>query len=273
MPELPEVETVRRRLVPHLTGRTLAEVAVLDHRLTDPEPPEAVAARLTGARVERLGRRGKYLLIELADGAALTVHLRMTGNLLWLPSPPGLAPPFLRAQARLDDGSYLGYTDVRRFGTWRVAEDGAEAYLAGKLGPEPLGDWSPADLGRALAGRKAPVKAAILDQRVVAGVGNIYADEALYAAKIHPLAPAGRLSRARVARLHAAVREALQAGIDAQGASIRDFRTPDGGYGSAQERFAAYGRGGDPCERCGTPLRRTVVAQRGTVYCPRCQRF
>jgi formamidopyrimidine-DNA glycosylase len=273
VPELPEVETVRRRLLPHLSGRTLVEVEVLDHRLTDPEPPEAVAARLLGARVETLGRRGKYLLIELADGAALTVHLRMTGNLLWLSSPPAAAPPFLRARALLDDGSYLGYTDVRRFGTWRVAEDGAEALLAGKLGPEPLGDWDAADLARAFAGRRAPVKAAILDQRVVAGVGNIYADEALFAARIHPAAPAGRLSRARVARLHEAVRDALQAAIEAQGASIRDFRTPDGGYGSAQERFLAYGRGGEPCERCGTPLRRTVIAQRGTTYCPRCQRF
>ena len=117
------------------------------------------------------------------------------------------------------------------------------------------------------------MKAALLDQRVVAGVGNIYADEALFAARVHPAAPAGRLSRARVARVHEAVRAALQAGIDAQGASIRDFRTPDGGYGSAQERFAAYGRGGEPCVRCGTPLRRTVIAQRGTTYCPRCQRF
>jgi formamidopyrimidine-DNA glycosylase len=273
MPELPEVETVRRRLMPHVSGRVLEQVAVLDYRLTDPEPPASVAARLQGARIETLGRRGKYLLIELADGAALAVHLRMTGNLLWLSAPPDADPPFLRARALLDDGSYLGYTDVRRFGTWRVAEDGAEAWLAGKLGPEPLGDWSAADLARALAGRRAPVKAALLDQRVVAGVGNIYADEALYAARIHPAAPAGRLSRARVTRLHGAVRDALQAGIDAQGASIRDFRTPDGGYGSAQERFAAYGRGGDPCERCGTLMRRTVLAQRGTTYCPRCQRF
>ena len=217
MPELPEVETVRRRLVPHLTGRTLAEVEIFDHRLTDPEPPSTVASRLSGARIHALGRRGKYLLIEL--------------------------------------------------------EDGAEALLAGKLGPEPLGDWTVAELVGALAGRKAPVKAALLDQRVVAGVGNIYADEALFAARVHPAAPAGRLSRTRVARVQDAVRAALQAGIDAQGASIRDFRTPDGGYGSAQERFAAYGRGGEPCERCGTTLRRTVIAQRGTVYCPHCQRF
>jgi formamidopyrimidine-DNA glycosylase len=232
-----------------------------------------VAARLQGVRVEALGRRGKYLLVELDDGAALLVHLRMTGNLLWLASPPAVTPPFLRARARLDDGSYLAYTDVRRFGTWRIAEDGAEAWLTGKLGPEPLAEWTAADLVRALAGRKAPIKAALLDQRVVAGVGNIYADEALFAARIHPAAPAGRLSRTRVARLHDAVVAVLEAGIAAQGASIRDFRTPDGGYGSAQERFAVYGRAGEPCERCGTRLRRTVIAQRGTVYCPRCQRF
>ena len=273
MPELPEVETVRRRLLPHLSGRTLAEVEVLDHRLTDPEPPEAVAARLQGLRIETLGRRGKYLIAVLDDGAALLVHLRMTGNLLWLEQPPEADPRFLRARALLDDGSYLAYTDARRFGTWRVAEDGADAWLAGKLGPEPLGDWAAADLARAFAGRKAPVKAAILDQRVVAGVGNIYADEALFAAKIHPAAPAGRLSRARIARLHVAVVAALEAGIEAQGASIRDFRTPDGGYGSTQERFVAYGRGGEPCVTCGTPLRRTVIAQRGMAYCPRCQRF
>jgi formamidopyrimidine-DNA glycosylase len=273
MPELPEVETVRRRLLPHLGGRTLAELEVLDPRLTDPEPPEAVAARLQGTRVETLGRRGKYLIAELGDGAALLVHLRMTGNLLWLPEPPASDPRFLRARALLDDGSYLAYTDARRFGTWRVAEDGAEAWLSGKLRPEPLGDWAATDLARTLTGRKAAIKAALLDQRVVAGVGNIYADEALFAARIHPAAPAGRVSRMRVARLRDAVVAALEAGIAAQGASIRDFRTPDGGYGSAQERFLAYGRGGEPCVNCGTPLRRTVIAQRGTVYCPHCQRY
>jgi formamidopyrimidine-DNA glycosylase len=128
-------------------------------------------------------------------------------------------------------------------------------------------------MARSFAGRRAPVKAALLDQKVVAGVGNIYADEALWAARIHPSAPAGRLSRPRIARLHAAVIAALEQAIEAQGSSIRDFRTPDGGYGSAQERLQAYGRGGEPCERCGTILRRTVIAQRGTTYCPKCQRF
>jgi formamidopyrimidine-DNA glycosylase len=273
MPELPEVETVRRRLLPHLAGRVLSEIEILDHRLTDPEPPAVIASRLEGVRVEMLGRRGKYLIVQLDDGAALLVHLRMTGNLLWLESPPEAAPRFLRAQARLDDGSYLAYTDARRFGTWRIAEDGAAAWLAGKLGPEPLDGWTAGDMARSFAGRRAPVKAALLDQRVVAGVGNIYADEALWAARIHPAAPAGRLSRARVTRLHGAVIAALEAGIEAQGASIRDFRTPDGGYGSAQESFRAYGRGGEPCERCGTVMRRTVLAQRGTSYCPHCQRF
>jgi formamidopyrimidine-DNA glycosylase len=273
VPELPEVETVRRGLLPHLAGRVLSEVQVLDHRLTAPEPPAVVAARLEGIRIESLGRRGKYLIAELDDGAALLVHLRMTGNLSWLPAPPGEPPRFLRAWAKLDDGSYLAYTDARRFGTWRVADDGAEEWLAGKLGPEPLGGWAAADMARAFAGRRAPVKAALLDQRVVAGVGNIYADEALWAAKIHPLAPAGRLSRTRIARLHAAVIEALEVAIEAQGSSISTFRTPDGGYGSAQERLRAYGRGGEPCERCGTIMRRIVVAQRGTTYCPHCQRF
>ena len=129
MPELPEVETVRRRLLPHLSGRVLREVEILDYRLTDPEPPAVVAARLDGVRVETLGRRGKYLIAELDDGAALLVHLRMTGNLLWLAAPPAEPPRFLRAWALLDDGSYLAYTDARRFGTWRVAEDGAEAWL------------------------------------------------------------------------------------------------------------------------------------------------
>jgi formamidopyrimidine-DNA glycosylase len=273
MPELPEVETVRRRLLPHLAGRVLAEVQVLDHLLTGPEPPAVVASRLEGVRVDTLGRRGKYLIAELDDGAALLVHLRMTGNLRWLAEPPEEPLRFLRAWARLDDGSYLAYTDARRFGTWRVAEDGAEGWLAGKLGPEPLGGWAAADMARAFAGRRAPVKAALLDQRVVAGVGNIYADEALWAARIHPAAPAGRLSRMRIARLHAAVIEALEVAIEAQGSSISTFRTPDGGYGSAQERLHAYGRGGEPCERCGTIMRRIVLAQRGTTYCPHCQRF
>ena len=269
MPELPEVETVRRSLAPHLEGRTIAAAEITDPRLTRPEPPAAVAARLRGERVGVLGRRGKYLLIGLASGVTLVVHLRMTGNLLWLADPAEM--PFTRASLLLDDGTSVTYTDVRRFGTWTLSHDPA-ALLRPTLGPEPLGDWTALDLRRSLAGRATPVKAALLDQRTVAGIGNIYADEALFRAGIHPLAPAGRVGAVRAARLHAAVREVLAEGIEAQGASIRDFRTPDGGYGSAQERFRVYGRGGQPCDRCGGVLARTVVAQRGTVYCARCQR-
>ena len=268
MPELPEVETVRRRLAPHLAGRTIAAAEITDPRLTRPEPPSRVAARLRGDRVRELGRRGKYLLIGLGSGSTLVVHLRMTGNLLWQPAPAEL--PFARASLLLDDGSTVAYTDVRRFGTWQLSDDPV-ALLQRTLGPEPLADWSAADLRRALAGRSTAVKAALLDQRTVAGVGNIYADEALFRARIHPRTPAARIGPARAARLHAAIRSVLEEGISAQGASIRDFRTPDGGYGSAQERFLVYGRGGLPCERCGGTLSRTVVAQRGTVYCHSCQ--
>jgi formamidopyrimidine-DNA glycosylase len=279
MPELPEVETVRRRLGPHLAGRRLEEVEIGDPRLTAPEPPEAIAAALTGDRVERLDRRGKYLLVRLESGRTLAVHLRMTGNLLWQPADGALEAAFVRASARLDDGSLLRYTDVRRFGTWRLfpalpEELTADAVLDGQLGPEPLdgGAWSAADLRRRLAGRQAPIKAALLDQRVVAGLGNIYVDETLWRARVHPLTPAGRLRGKRLQAIFDEVRAVLLAGIAAQGASIRDYRTPDGGYGSAQERFDAYGRAGEPCRRCGTPIRRIVVAQRSTFFCPTCQR-
>ena len=180
----------------------------------------------------------------------------MTGNLLWLPSPPEVAPPFLRARALLDDGSYLGYTDVRRFGTWRVAEDGAEALLAGKLGPEPLGDWTAADLARALAGRKAPVKAALLDQRVVAGVGNIYADEALFAARIHPRgacrpalarprgAPARR--RARGARRRASTPRAPRSATSARPTAATARRRS-----ASPSTAAAASRASAAARRCG----------------------
>ncbi len=273
MPELPEVETVRRRLAPLLEGRTLSAVQVLDERLVAPFAPAEVAARLEGAMVERLDRRGKYLLIRLAGGETLVAHLRMTGNFLHVAN--GAPPPsHLRARAELDDGSTLLYTDIRRFGTWALLDLAAtDAYLAARLGPEPLGEaFGAAALRRAFAGRRAPVKAALLDQRVVAGVGNIYADEALYRARVHPLAPAGEVSRPAVGRIAAAVREVLELGIEAQGATLRDFRTPSGGYGSMQERFLVYGRDGEPCERCGAMIVRTVVAGRGTHLCPRCQR-
>jgi formamidopyrimidine-DNA glycosylase len=274
VPELPEVETVRTRLAPDVEGRTIVRAHVDDVRLVRPELPESVAAALTDATIERVERRGKYLLLRLASGETLAVHLRMTGNLLRRTAGDE-APRFVRAELELDDGSVVAYTDIRRFGTWELLRDlvVADEFIAQRLGPEPFADeFTPAFLYAALHRREAPVKSVLLDQRVVAGLGNIYADEALWAAKIHPEVPASRLRRPDVERLHGAIRAALTAGIEAQGASIRDYRMPDGGRGSAQERFAVYGRTGLPCPRCGTPIRRLVVGQRGTHICPHCQR-
>jgi formamidopyrimidine-DNA glycosylase len=274
VPELPEVETVRSRLAPDLEGRTIVRARIDDPRLVRPEPPEAIAAMLEGLRIERVERRGKYLLLRFDDGGTLAIHLRMTGNVLRRVA--GAEPPkALRAELELDDGSLVAYTDLRRFGTWELFRDDETVadFLAQRLGPEPFSDgFSPAFLYGAVHRRQSPLKAVLLDQRVVAGLGNIYADESLWAAKIHPELPASRLRRPDAERLHGTIREALAAGIAAQGASIRDYRMPDGGHGSAQERFAAYGRTGLPCPRCGTPIRRLVVGQRGTHICPHCQR-
>jgi formamidopyrimidine-DNA glycosylase len=275
MPELPEVETVRRGLEPRLVGRTLLDVDIRDGRLTAPEDPREVGMELDGERFTGVGRRGKYLLFGFETGRTLVVHLRMTG---WFHHRPQGAsepePTHIRAVFGLDDGSTLLYCDQRRFGTMRLIEPGGlEAYLKPRAGPEPLSpEWSPRRLRADIAGRRAPVKALLLNQGIVAGVGNIYADEALWQARIHPLRPGGSLSAAEVRRLQAAVVESLERGIDSRGASIRDYRDVDGERGAMQERFAVYGRTGEPCPRCGTPIEKIRVAQRGTHLCPRCTR-
>jgi len=274
VPELPEVETIRSRLAPGLTGKKLERVEIFDSRLTRPEPPELVAAALEGERVADVRRRGKYLIFVFESGRHLLVHLRMTGNVLHPASGGREDDPHVRAVVRLDDGSDVAYRDVRRFGTWDLLEPGdLDAYFAARrLGVEPLGrSFTAASLGRSLAGRKAPVKAALLDQRAAAGVGNIYADEALWYARVNPLRPAGELSEEDVAALREGVRKALRLGIKRQGATLRDYRGADGRPGSMQNEFRAYGREGEPCERCGTPIAKTRVAGRGTWYCPTCQ--
>jgi formamidopyrimidine-DNA glycosylase len=179
-----------------------------------------------------------------------------------------------RAVVRLDDGSDVVYRDMRRFGTWLLAEgDELEPYLGDRIGREPLTrSFTAKRLGEVLAGRRTPAKAALLDQRRLAGVGNIYADEALWRARIHPLRPAGELDEAELRALHRAIRGALRAGIDRQGASLRNYRTPDGSRGRMQDEFRVYGREGEPCERCGTPIEKIRAAGRGTYYCPSCQR-
>jgi formamidopyrimidine-DNA glycosylase len=268
VPELPEVETIRTQLEPRLAGRVLARVEILDQRLTRPNDRVAVAAELEGARVVAVERRGKYLLVRMEGGLALLVHLRMTGSF-------GFSPvSHERAVLELDDGARLVFRDVRRFGTWLVLDESdLEPYLTAKNGPEPLGPrFTAAWLAEQLARRRAPLKAILLDQRVVAGLGNIYADEALWRARISPLRPANELSRVEVARLHRAIRAALRTGIARQGSTLRDYATPDGTSGSMQGEFRAYGREGEPCDRCGTPLAKTRVGGRGTWYCPSCQR-
>ncbi|HET9073805.1 MAG TPA: bifunctional DNA-formamidopyrimidine glycosylase/DNA-(apurinic or apyrimidinic site) lyase [Solirubrobacteraceae bacterium] len=271
MPELPEVETIRRQLAPHLEGRTLASVEILDARWTLPEPSEPVAAALRGARVEALERAGKYLIWRLDGDRHLLVHLRMTGALLW---DPASEPPHTRVRFGLDDGHRILYVDPRRFGTGHLLSAGADcaAYLDARLGPEPFSpEFSATALRRAARGRRAPIKAFILDQRRIAGVGNIYADESLFRAGIHPEREAGALTPAQWAALAEAIICALALGIDAKGASIDDFRHVDGQRGSFQDLFLVFNRAGQPCPRCGTAIVKTVVAGRGTHLCPSCQ--
>ena len=272
MPELPEVETIRRQLAPHLEGRMIVEVEILDSRWTRPDPPGEVEAKLRGALVERVGRAGKYLIWELSGARYLLVHLRMTGALLF---DPAVDPPHTRVRFLLDAGHHVAYVDPRRFGTGHLLDGEAarDAYLAARLGIEPFTPAFTAEHLRALARtRRAPVKAFLLDQRRIAGVGNIYADEALFRAGIHPLRAVGRLTTAELARLRDTIEEALAAGIEAKGASIDDFHHVDGARGSFQDQFLIHRRAGEPCRHCGTTIRKIVVGGRGTYVCEHCQR-
>jgi formamidopyrimidine-DNA glycosylase len=273
VPELPEVETVRRRLEPALVGRRFEHVEISDERLTRPLDPWSVVRQLEGERVAALERRGKYLVVRFESDRRLLIHLRMTGSLSHARNGALVDDPHRRAVVTLDDGSRVAYRDVRRFGTWLVVEpDEFEPYLATRLGREPLErGFGPKLLATRLSGRRAPVKAALLDQRTLAGMGNIYVDEALWRARIHPLRPACELASDEIQRLHRGVRAALEAGIARQGATLRDYAQPDGARGRMQHEFKVYGREGEPCFRCGTPIEKIRAAGRGTWYCPACQ--
>ena len=281
MPELPEVETVRRRLLTCLPGLLLAEVVVNDASVSDKSEAE-LNALLAGRRVTGLRRRGKYLLVDLgpaeaadavghAGPAVAVIHLRMTGQLVFRPEP-GERPA--RFVWRLAPATTLHFQDVRRFGRLWAFEPAAEDdFFADRgMGPEPFGpEFTLEYLRGALAGRRAPLKAFLLDQRRIAGVGNIYADEALFRARLHPLRAAGSVGPREARRLHVALLETLQAGIDHEGSSIESFIDPAGERGSFQEILSVYQRTGEPCRVCGTTVERTVVGGRGTHYCPRCQ--
>jgi formamidopyrimidine-DNA glycosylase len=273
MPELPEVESVRRQLEPALVGRRFEHVVIHDPRLVRPYGPAEVAAELEGERVAGLERRGKYLVVRFESGRVLLIHLRMTGSLLHAPSGSLEDDPHRRAVVTLDDGSDIAYRDVRRFGTWLLLEPGeAEPYLAERVGDEPLDAlFTAARLGERLAARRTSLKAALLDQRTLAGMGNIYVDEALWRARLNPLRAASSLDRSELRRLHRGIRAALEHGLARQGSTLRDYRLPDGSGGSMQDEFRVYGRRDEPCDRCGTAIARTQVAGRTTWFCPTCQ--
>ena len=271
MPELPEVETIRRQLAPLVQGRRLERVEILDARWSRPLAPRELADALEGRRVESLGRRGKYLVWDLEEDVHLVQHLRMTGAVLCDPDPE---PLHTRVRMDLGQGRRLAIVDPRRFGTGELLLGGKalEEFFAVRLGLEPLDVRFTAEHLRGLArGRTAPIKAFLLDQRRIAGVGNIYADEALFRAGIHPLRPAGRLSLEQYTRLRETTIAALQAGIEARGATIDDFRHVDGVRGSFQNQFLVHRREGEPCGKCGTTIVKMVVAGRGTYVCETCQ--
>jgi formamidopyrimidine-DNA glycosylase len=274
MPELPEVEIFVRELAPELAGRTVVAARVFWPRTVASPVPEAFCGRVVGLRFEQFGRRGKYMLFGLSDGSTLIVHLRMTGKLYILPG--GTTPDkHTHVVLDLDDGRSLHYTDPRKFGRIWLVDDPEQ--VVGALGPEPLSEaYSPADLAARLAGRAASIKALLLDQRVVAGVGNIYADEALFHAGIHPARLGGSLALDEVARLHEAVRAVLSKGIAMRGSTLgrsvlQNYLPPSGKPGAAQEGHQVFRRTGQPCFVCGTLIERTVLAQRSTHFCPVCQ--
>jgi formamidopyrimidine-DNA glycosylase len=275
VPELPEVETIRAQLAERIPGRTFTRVEVQDPKVVSPEDPEWFANGLAGRRIEGVDRRGKYLLIQLDDGRTLAIHLRMTGRLHWQAGPPDDGERFLRARFHLDDGSSLTFGDMRRFGrAWLVDGDPREreAYWRARVGVEPLTPrFTARVLGDLLEGRRGPIKAVLLNQALVAGLGNMYVDEALFMARIHPLRPAGDLDADEIRRLHRAIRDRLAAAVAAGGASIDSYRDGLGEKGSMQDLLRVHLHAGEPCPRCGTPIRKTRVAQRGTYWCPTCQ--
>lgn len=272
MPELPEVETIRRQLAPLVVGRRLHAMEILDSRWSRPLAPQELTDALMGRRIEALGRRGKYLVWSMQDDVHLAQHLRMTGAVLCEPPAQTM---HVRVRIELRPKRRLAIVDPRRFGTGELllGSEALEAFFAARLGLEPLDErFTTQHLRTLTRGRRTPIKALLLDQRAIAGVGNIYADEALFRAGIHPMRLAGSLSAQQRGALREAVIDALHAGIDARGATIDDFRHVDGVKGSFQDQFLVHRRAGEPCGVCGTSIVKMVVAGRGTYVCETCQR-
>ena len=277
MPELPEVETYVRVLEPLLTGKTVLNVEVRWPRTIAAPDAALFADLIRGRRFASFDRRGKYILLGLDSGENLIVHLRMTGELRVHPPPtpdassdPASADKHTHVLFDLNTREQLRFRDTRKFGRIWLVEDTAS--VIGKLGPEPLDEaFVPQTLAQTLAGRKANIKSLLLNQALLAGVGNIYADESLFRARIDPRRAGGSLALEEIERLHLALRDVLLAGIEAQGSSIQNYAPPTGAKGGFQEQFQVFRRSGEPCFACGTPINRTVLAQRSTHFCPACQ--
>ena len=273
MPELPEVETIRRQLEPVVVGRTIQTVEITDARWCEPVDSETFANSISNREVLAFQRRGKYMVVRFED-SALVMHLRMTGNLLYAGCDQQLPSKHRRGLLQLSDGGRLAFVDPRRFGTALMIDGEAalDEYFDRRLGPEPFDPgFTPDLLHMRSRNRRTPVKAFLLDQATVAGIGNIYADEALFRAGIDPRKKAAQLTKANCEQLHIAIRDALSAGIDAKGASIDDFRDAYGVQGSFQDQFLVHRREGLPCPQCDSTVIKIRLAGRGTYLCQKCQ--
>jgi formamidopyrimidine-DNA glycosylase len=269
VPELPEVETVKNELSPHVIGHCITGVTLLWEGIVKGPSVNEFNSRLIGQRITGITRRGKYLLFSLSGGSTLIIHLKMTGSLLVQPASSEL-PKFTRAVLHLDNNTDIVFRDPRKFGMIRLVKNSND--IVGKLGPEPLEtDFTPEVLVRLLSRRKAPMKALLCEQNIIAGIGSMYADEALFASGIHPMRTGDSLSQEEIERLYHAIRQVLWSGISGKGASVNTYFRPDGTKGTAHREFKVAHCGKKPCTVCGTPIERIVVRNRGTYFCPKCQ--
>ncbi len=266
MPELPEVETIKNELAPHILGHRIIGASFAWEGIVKQPSVEEFCSRLSGQVITGIERQGKYLIFRLSSGEALVIHLKMSGSLLLNQTDDR----FIRATIHLNDGIKLYFRDPRKFGAMWLAKD--ENTIIPKLGPEPFkAGFTPEVLAELLRSRTAPIKALLCDQGFIAGVGNMYADEALFASRIHPLRSGGSLTREEVKKLYSAIKQVLAAGIGDKGASALNYFRPGGELGTAHHQFKVAHHGGEPCPNCGTPIRRLPIRNRGSYFCPKCQ--
>ena len=271
MPELPEVQTTINELKPYVIGKRVERVDVLADKTIAEPSVDGFRKGLLGRKITALNRRGKHLVFELDNGQFLITHLRMTGSLILKPAAEG-PEKFIRVIIYLDNGTAIHFRDVRRFGRMWLVKD--KDSVVGRLGPEPLDpQFTPGTLAQILDNRKIDIKSLLLDQTLIAGIGNMYADEALYYARIHPLRAANSLTRAEIKKLHEAIQKVLNQGIRNKGASTETYIRPEGAKGEAHLEFRVAHQKGKECPVCGGPIDRIVVHQRGTFFCPRCQKL